>query len=132
LYDIRDYNQPLPVPPSEPPGARTEQSSNASPESAAQKPEAQPPADSDDDTITVEEWLEALLQIQQSVEDARQRAMLEAALKERLQQQAAERQKAVINALYLRAVLEEQARQEKERREQQEARRFLQVLGFNI
>jgi len=115
------------VPPSEPQSAPTQQSSNASP-----KPATQSPADNHDDTITVEEWLEALLQIQQSVEDARQRAALEAALKQRLQQQAAERQKAVIEALYLRAFLEEQAKQEQERREQEEARRFLRMMGINI
>jgi len=59
----------------------------------------------DDDTITAEELQEALLQIRQSVEDAWQRKLLEAAIEQRIQQQAEERRRALLQILlYMRSV----------------------------
>jgi hypothetical protein len=87
--------------------------------------------DEADEDITAEELLSALLQIQQSVEDARQRAQLEMAIKQRLKQQEEEKQTAVLSYMFAKAI-QKQAILEQERREQEEARRFLSLMGFDV
>ncbi|KAJ4352499.1 uncharacterized protein N0V89_007847 [Didymosphaeria variabile] len=134
LYDIRDFTEPLKVPPEQPPTVASPQPPIATPAPAPEAPVPTPPtqaADAGDEEITAEELLSALLQIQQSVEDARQRAQLEAAIKQRLKQQEEERQTAVFNYMFAKAI-QEQAILEQERQEQEEARRFLRLMGFNI
>jgi hypothetical protein len=80
------------------------------------------------------DWLEALTQIRQQATDARQRATLEAILMQKLQQEKQERQEAVTAALYLRAALQNHAKEQEQRRKQEQAQaealRFLQLLGL--
>lgn len=137
LYDIRDFTQSLRVPPSQPPNSTSNQAQPVTSPARTPTPSTQTKAattqlgDEDDDNITAEDLLSALLHIQQSVEDARQRAQLEAAIKQRLQQQRQERQSAVVGMLFAKAI-EEQAWMEQERREQEEAKRFLRMMGFVV
>jgi hypothetical protein len=59
--------------------------------------------------VSVEEFIAALVQIQQEVQDAQQRAMLEEALRRRAEQQELEKRKAIFQALYLRGLLQDYA-----------------------
>ena len=112
-------------PPPPPPAASTPAAKISTPALHSQA------EDEPEEDITAEDLLSALLQIQQSVEDARQRAQLEMAIKQRLKQQEEERQSAVLGYMFAKA-LQEQAILEQERREQEEARRFLNLMGFNV
>ena len=56
--------------------------------------------------MSVEDWIAALVQIRQEVQDAQQRAMLEEALRLRAEQQEEEQRKAIFQALYLRGLLQ--------------------------
>jgi hypothetical protein len=124
LDDLLDYEEPFvqaPLPqkscPSHPPHTQPQ---TTGPE--------------DDNELTDEDWLEALTQIRQEVTDARQRATLEAILMQEWQQEKQERQNAVIAALYLRAALQNHAKEQEQRRKQEQAQaealRFLQLLGL--
>lgn len=56
--------------------------------------------------VSVEDFLAALMQIQQEVQDAQQRAILEEALRLRAEQQAQERRDEILQALYVRGLLQ--------------------------
>lgn len=124
MDDLLDYEEPFvqaPLPQtSRPPHPPHNQPQTTGPE--------------DDNEPTDEDWLEALTQIQQQVTDARQRATLEAILMQKLQQEKQERQEAVIAALYLRAALRNHAKEQEQRRKEEQAQaealRFLQLLGL--
>ena len=128
LYDILDFAESLPVPPSKPVDTPTQPPQNTASSPAAQEEDDD---DDDDDTITAQDFISTLVQIQQSVEDARQRAEFEKAIKQRLQQQEEEKRREVMALLFARA-LQERARLEQERQEQEEARRFLRLMGYNV
>ncbi len=129
LDDVLDYHEPLvrvpapsmiAAPPTEPPVTPKQQQAAA----------AATEEDEGNGNTSVEDWIKALTQIQQEVQDAQQRAALEAVLRLRLQQEAQEKQDAVKRALYLRSMMEQYAKEEEERREQQQALRLLQILGL--
>jgi hypothetical protein len=118
----------LKVPPEQPPPPPATSVPTAKISTPAPRSQVEDEAEED---ITAEELLSTLLQIQQSVEDARQRAQLEMAIKQRLKQQEEERQSAILSYMFAKA-LQEQAILEQERREQEEARRFLSLMGFDF
>jgi len=53
------------------------------------------------------------------------------AIKQRLKQQEEEKQAAVLSYMFAKAI-QKQAMLEQERREQEEARRFLSLMGFDV
>jgi hypothetical protein len=55
--------------------------------------------------VSVEDWIAALMQIRQEVQDAQQRAILEEALRLRAEQEEQEKREAIYQALYLRGLL---------------------------
>ncbi|KAJ9657203.1 hypothetical protein H2201_008254 [Coniosporium apollinis] len=126
LDDLLEYDEPLvraPPPTTSPTKPQT--LSQSQPETTDADEE-----DSDGDDLSVEDWIQALSQIQQEVQDAQQRDTLEAILMQRLQQEEQERQEAVISALYLKAALQHHAREQEEKRKQEQALRLLQLLGL--
>lgn len=108
LDDLLDFNEPLirataPNPPKQAPAT----SAAPVPAESAAATEA---ADEDNDELSIEDWVAALAQIQQEVQDAQQRAILEEALRLRAEQQEQEKRDAILKALFLREVVQRYAR----------------------
>ena len=86
----------------------------------------------DEDNPSVDEFLQALLQIQREVRDREEKARLEALLKLQLQRQEQAKREAVAR-LFSQAMQEsiQEARMEEQRKRQQvELVRLLQALGL--
>ncbi len=128
LDDMLDPNEPLvraPAPTAIPPTPQTSSPSQPEPPKAEKK--------DDGEELSVDDWIQALTQVQQEVQDAQQRAALEAIMMQRLKQEEQKRQDAVIGMLYLNAALQnhtrEQEEKQKQEQEQEQALRLLRLLG---
>ncbi len=124
LDDMLDPNEPLVRAPAP----------TALPATPAAPPPSQPetpkPEKNDDgEDLSVDDWIQALTQIQQEVQDAQQRAALEAIMMKRLQQEEQNRQDAVVGMLYLNAALQNHTREQEERQKKEQALRLLRLLG---
>ncbi|KAK0724579.1 hypothetical protein B0H67DRAFT_108687 [Lasiosphaeris hirsuta] len=110
LYNIVDYSEPY---------------VRASP------PAAEEPTE-DEDGPSVEEFLQALLQIQREVTNREEKARLEALLKLELQRQEQAKREAVARlfAQAMQEAVEEAMMEEQRKRQQAELVRFLQALGL--
>jgi hypothetical protein len=104
---LLDYNEPI----TRAPGPQTPRQAPSSPPTPVPAPSTASPntAGDDNEDVSVEEFIAALVQIQQEVQDAQQRAMLEEALRRRAEQQELEKRKAIFQALYLRGLLQDYA-----------------------
>ena len=89
-------------------------------------------ATEDEDDPSVEEFLQALLQIQREVRDREEKARLEALLRLQLQRQEQAKREAVgrLFAQAMQEALQEAVMEEQKKREQAELVRFLQALGL--
>jgi hypothetical protein len=105
LDDLLDYNEPLiraPLP------NAPKQAPVSSPAPATAAPAAPTAEDSDDEEteeISLADWIAAMAQIQQEVQDARQRAILVEALRQRAEQEDREKYEAILKALLLRDLI---------------------------
>jgi hypothetical protein len=106
LDDLLDYNEPLvrvplPYAPKQAPA-----SSPAPAPAAAAAPAAEASDDEETEEISLADFVAAIAQIEQEVQDARQRAILVEALRQRAIQEEQEKREAILQALVLRNMIE--------------------------
>jgi hypothetical protein len=107
IDDLLDYNEPLiRVPAPDAPKKAPESPPVPAPAASV----ANTDTTSDDNELSVEDWIAALVQIRQEVQDAQQRAILEEALRLRAEQEEQEKRAAIFQALYLKGLLQGYAR----------------------
>jgi hypothetical protein len=119
LFDQSDPHVRAPRPKARAPQPAAPQTPNPAP--------ATTESTADDDELTAEEFLEALLQLQQEYKSPAERAVYEAMLKERLKQQEQAKQ-AAVQRLFAQAMQEYAVELEKKRRQQQERQQYLALL----
>ena len=108
LDDLLDYNEPLiRVPAPDAPKQAPEFSPAPAP--AASTADTDATGDGNEE-LSVNDWIAALAQIRQEVQDAQQRAILEEALKRRAEQEEQEKREAIFQALFLREFVHGYAR----------------------
>jgi hypothetical protein len=125
LFDKSDPHIRAPRPKAPAPQPAPPQTPNPSP--ATTEGNAAGESTADDDELTAEEFLEALLQLQKEYNSAAERAVYEAMLKERLKQQEQAKQ-AAVQRLFAQAMQEYALELEKKRRQQQERQQYLALL----
>jgi hypothetical protein len=110
LDDLLDYNEPLirvPAPdaPKQAPQSPPTPTTTASAANAVAETTGE-----DNEELSVEDWIAALAQIRQEVQDAQQRAILEEALRLRAEQEEKQKREAIFQALFVRQALNDYAR----------------------
>lgn len=109
IDDLLDYNEPLiRVPAPDAPQQAPQSLPTPTPTPTPTAPAASTAGDEEE--LSVEDWIAALAQIRQEVQDAQQRAVLEEALRLRAEQEEKQKRDAIFQALFVRQALNEYAR----------------------